>query len=228
MTAYEKGDGAHGGLGYVVVGAGGHGRVVVDALLAAGARVTAVLDAAEDRWGEDLLGVPIRADSADDPGQGVLVVVAVVGFGDGAQRRRLVEEWSRRGARFGTVVHPAAVVSPFAQVDEGAQVMARAVVNPGASIGTNAIINTAVVVEHDCVVGEGAHLSPGVVLGGTVTIGPWAQVGLQATVLPGCRVGAGAIVGAGAVVTRDVPADTVVSGVPARVRRPSRSRTVEP
>ncbi len=205
----------------VVVGAGGHARVVIDALQAAKARVVSILDRNPSLWGTQMLGVPVMSEdewaaTADDT---VSVVIAVVGFGEGLVRRRLVRDWSARGSKFATVIHPGAVVSPHAKVGAGAQVMARAVLNPGANVGAHAIVNTSTVVEHDCVIGEGTHLSPGVVLGGGVRIGPWAQVGLQATVLPGISIGEGAIVGAGAVVNSDVPANTLVTGVPARARR---------
>jgi acetyltransferase-like isoleucine patch superfamily enzyme len=52
-----------------------------------------------------------------------------------------------------------------------------------------------------------------------VRIGAGADIGVNAVILPGVTVGAGAIVGAGAVVTRDVPPNAVVAGVPARVIR---------
>lgn len=207
----------------LVVGAGGHARVLIDLLLAAGdVRILGVLERGRERVGEAVLGVPIIGDdsAADRYGPGAVdIVVAVAGFGERARRHAVLRDWHERGYRVRGVRGPSSVVSPFATVAEGVQILSGAVVNPGASLGPDCIVNTGAIVEHDCVVGEAAHLAPAAVLGGGAEIGARAQVGLNATVLHGRTVGAGAIVGAGAVVTRDVPPGTVAAGVPARVLR---------
>ena len=52
-----------------------------------------------------------------------------------------------------------------------------------------------------------------------IHIGKRVWIGSNATILPGVTIGDGAIVAAGAVVTKDVPENTIVSGVPAKVMR---------
>ncbi len=206
-----------------MIGGGGHARVLVDALQAAGVEVLGILERDPTDWGTTVSGVPVLG--GDDlahtyPPGTVTLALAVAGFGDRPRRRAVYAAWRDRGYDWATIVHPGATVSPSAEIGEGAQVLAGAIVNPGAKVGPMAILNTGSIVEHDCVLGEGAHLAPGAVLGGGAHVGAWAQVGIHASVLHGRRVEAFAIVGAGAVVTCDVDEATVVTGVPARfVRR---------
>ena len=56
-------------------------------------------------------------------------------------------------------------------------------------------------------------------LGAAITVGEDCWFGGNVVVLPGVTIGDGVVVGAGSVVTKDVPADTVVAGNPARVVR---------
>jgi acetyltransferase-like isoleucine patch superfamily enzyme len=91
------------------------------------------------------------------------------------------------------------------------------VVNAGVMTGMNGIVNSGAIIEHDCILGNHVHIAPRATLGGNVLVGDFAHVGLGAAVLPSATVGAGCVVGAGAVVLRDVPTNSTVVGVPARV-----------
>jgi UDP-perosamine 4-acetyltransferase len=207
----------------VILGAGGHARVVLDRLLAGGAtEVRAALDPDPRRWGQALLGVPILGGDDRLPelaGQGVThAVIAVGGVGDNRPRRGLFELILRRGLVPLTVRHPSSVCSVWAAIGEGTVVLPRAVVAAGARVGRNVILNTGAIVEHDCEVGDHAHLASGAVLGGQVRVAALAHVGAGATVRQGVVIGEGAIVGAGAAVVNDVAPWTTVMGVPARPR----------
>lgn len=200
----------------LIIGAGGHGRVVLEALRSAGRRSSFLdgalrgrtIDGAKVEGGDELLDVlpPTR-------------VVLAVGLGassDVAARRAVYEAASAKGFRFPPVVAASALVSKLALLEDGAQILTRAVVHPGAVIGVNAVVNTGAIVEHDAVVGAHAFVGPGAVLLGACRIGAGAFIGAGAVVLPGVAVGSGAVVGAGAVVTAEVPARARVAGVPAR------------
>jgi len=202
-----------------VYGASGHGKVVLDILVASGTEVVGFIDDGRAP-GTVVLGRPVAGGGdwlvAEAPRGDVAVAL---GIGDNAARQRVFERCRAAGATVISAVHPRAIVAASAQIGAGAVLMANAVVNPEAVVGTGAIVNTGAVVEHDCVVGDFAHLSPNAALGGAARLGELSHVGLCAAVLPCKSVGKRSIVGAGAVVARDLPDDVVAAGVPARIVR---------
>jgi sugar O-acyltransferase (sialic acid O-acetyltransferase NeuD family) len=202
----------------LVVGAGGHGQVVADAILARAAAgapvaVAAFLDrdpalAGTALMGARVVGEPDLADVAFDA-----VVVAV---GANAQRARIAADFEARGTAFAAVVHPSAILGYGVTVAPGAMIMAGVVVNTAARVGPHAILNTGCSVDHHGVIGACAHIAPGARLGGDVRIGEGAMIGIGSAVLPQRMVGAWATVGGGALVARDVAERETVVGVPAR------------
>jgi len=203
----------------VIVGAGGHGHVVADALLAAanaGSEWEPVgyVDDNPALVGRTLLGLPVLGfiDSlARLPHDGVVVAI-----GDNERRRSIFAQLEKRGERFGTARHPHAVVAAGVTVGAGTMICAGVIVNPCAIIGSNVILNTACTIDHHSRIADHVHVGPGVHVGGTVTVNTAALVGIGATVMPGRTIGAGSVVGAGALVQQDVADATVVVGVPAR------------
>jgi sugar O-acyltransferase (sialic acid O-acetyltransferase NeuD family) len=194
-----------------VLGAGGHGKVVIATLQAAGWRVAAAYDDAEERWGGELLGVPIRGPL--DAAAASEVDGAVVAVGDNRARRHLAERFDLPWI---AVVHPAAVVHPSVELGAGTVVFAGATIQPDTWIGRHSIVNTGASVDHDCRLGDFVHVAPGARLGGGVVVGEGALMGIGSCVVPGVTVGPWATVGAGAAVVRDVAAGATVVGVPAR------------
>jgi len=115
-----------------------------------------------------------------------------------------------------TAVHPSVIIADDAIIGEGSQIMAGSIIGPTANLGTSCIINAKVSVDHDNIIGAGAEISPGATLCGVVTVGENTWIGAGATVLPGIKIGSDAIVGAGSLVTREVPDNTTVIGIPAK------------
>ncbi len=199
---------------FFLLGAGGHGKVVLDALYACGNSVR-VFDADAGKAGTSLLNNTIYLLSTD---LAELPECGHVAVGDNAVRRRVTEEFLSQGKSLLTVLHPHAVVAPSASVADGCFIAAAAVVGPEASLAEGCIINHGAVIDHDAQIGGYCHIAPNVTLGGQVVVGEEVLIGSGAVVLPGIRIGKGARIGAGAVVTRDVEAGQIVIGIPARSR----------
>lgn len=200
----------------LVLGAGGHGKVVADAARASGGwDEIAFLD---DRYpGLTMVGSwPVVGRFEDASAFVSQYPDAALGIGDNGFRAELFQALRSQGFALPAIVHPAAAISLDAKVGSGVVVFAQAVVNIGAVLEDAVIINSAAVVEHDCQVGGACHISPGAVLAGGVQVGGLSWIGMGAVVRQGLRIGSQVRVGAGAaVVTNIVDGDTVV-GVPAR------------
>ena len=201
----------------LVLGAGGHGRVVVQALRSAGRIVAGFLDDDRTKTGTEVDGCPGLGTSEDAEAlTAELGAALLVGLGDNAQRGERQRGFEASGLPLTIAIDPSAVVAPNVEIGAGTVILPGAVVNTGARLGAGCVINTSASLDHDTVVGDYAHLSPGVITSGGVRVGDLAWLGAGAIVMPGLQVGTQAIVGAGALVREDVKSGATVVGVPAR------------
>jgi UDP-perosamine 4-acetyltransferase len=203
----------------VIVGAGGHGKVVLEILQAQGKhRVVGFLDADQAVVGTVIHGVPVLGP-VNHIGRlrQQKIKAAIVAIGDNRVRVSYAGLLLENGLELLTAIHPSAVISLSAQIGRNVVIAPGVVVAAAAKVGDSAILNTSCVIDHECEVGIGSHIAPGAVLAGRVRVGDGAFIGLGARVIPCLTVGSGATVGAGAVVIRDVPAGATAVGVPARV-----------
>jgi sugar O-acyltransferase (sialic acid O-acetyltransferase NeuD family) len=200
----------------ILVGSGGHARVLLSTLLLLGRRLLGFV--APDPTRAELLGIPYLGDDdaiSYDPSQ-ALLVNGVGSAASVANRLRVYESFRRRGYRFASVIHPGAIIALETELADGVQIMAGAILQTGCVVEENCIINTGARVDHDCVIRAHAHVAPGAVLSGDVHVGSRSHVGAGATVIQGVHIGSDTIVGAGAVVLADVPDSCTVVGIPAR------------
>ncbi len=203
--------------GVVIIGGGGHAKVVIESLRARGETVAAIVDA--DPTPRQVLDVPVVGDDLALPGlreQGLSKLFVAIGD------NRLRETLGRKARALGFVlvnaIHPSAVISPTARLGEGVAVMAGVAINADSQVEDLAIVNTGAVVDHDCRLGLACHLGPASALAGGVTVGERAFLGVGARVIPGVAIGADTIVGAGGVVVRDLPDGVLAVGVPAQIK----------
>ncbi len=198
----------------LILGAGGHAKVVADILLQQGVSVLGFLDDNRERWNSTMLGLPVLGgiDRYCDHHPGGLLL----GIGENSVRQTLV---NRLGEAASTLwvnaIHPRSTIAPSVALGRGIVVAAGVVVNPDTIIGDHVILNSSATVDHDCAVGDYSHLAPGVHLAGGVRIEEGTLLGIGSVVTPYCSVGRWSVVGAGAVVVRDIPSQVVAKGVPA-------------
>ena len=192
----------------IIIGAGGHGRVVADIVRLNGDEVIGFIDDNKTGIvnGYEVLG------TIKDIGKFDCYYFAAIG--DNATRQKIME----KDVKWYTAIHPSAVVAKDVEIPCGVVIMANAVVNPGSVIGKGVIINTAATVDHDNVIGDFVHLSPGVHLAGTVTIKERTWVGIGAIVINNVTICSDAMIGAGTVVAKDIEESGTYIGVPAKMR----------
>jgi UDP-perosamine 4-acetyltransferase len=200
----------------LMVGGGGHARVLQELLTEAGhdlagyvepSDASLLLEGALQRYTDE----QVLALNPEE----FLLINGIGSSGDLSLRASVFEKFKAGGFNFLQLVARTAHVSDSSAVTEGVQVMHTAVVHTDAKIDDNTIVNTGAIVEHHNVIGAHCHISIGAVLAGNVTVGNLTHIGANATVLQGVTIGSNCIIGAGAVVLNDVPDDHFAVGVPA-------------
>ncbi|MDD3184929.1 MAG: acetyltransferase [Anaerostipes sp.] len=197
----------------IIVGASGHGKVILDLAVLCGYQVLGFLDDGDKPHtfqGCQMLGNTNQYETYKDEAEFVIAI------GNQNIREQVVQKM--QGVQFATLIHPRAVIGMNVELGEGTVVMANAVVNSGAKIGKHCILNTASVVEHDNILEDYVHISPGVVLAGTVQVGKKTHVGVGVVVRNNIRITKDCTIGVGAVVVEDIVNPGIYIGVPAKER----------
>ncbi len=193
----------------LVIGAGGHAKVVVSAAVEGGWEIAGIVDESGTRT--ELMGLPVASDAS-----GIEADAFVVAIGDNRLRAERFDALVAAGWTPGVVFHPRATIDPSAHVGAGTVVFAGVVVNADAEIGCDVILNTGCTIDHDCVIGAHAHIAPGVNLCGGAIVGEGALMGVGSCAIPLARIGSWATVGAGSTVIGPVDDGVTAAGSPAR------------
>ncbi|GGD65605.1 putative acetyltransferase EpsM [Paenibacillus nasutitermitis] len=201
----------------MLIGGGGHGRVVADMAETTGDyRIIAVAD-------DKFTAIELKSGVCYGPPAMVrkllrtdIEMQAIIAIGDNRMRFMMAERLGIALERYALIIHPGAYISQYAAISRGTVIMPGAVVNTGARIDSHAIINSGAIIEHDAEIGPFAHISPGAALAGGVRVGEGAHVGIGASVIQSVRLGSWSILGAGGAAIRDIPGGTTAVGVPAR------------
>lgn len=202
----------------VVIGGGGHAKVLISVLRKAGYAVKGYTDK-EDRG--NILGTPylgndsmlrqmVRAEAS---------LRAIIGVGKidaSPLRLSLQNEIGALGFDFPAICSPHAIINEAVVLGAGTAVLDGVIVNSGVEIGNACILNTHCTIEHDCLIGENVHIAPGVTLSGGVTIGDNCMVGVGANVIQSVSICAGCLIGAGSTIVKDITLPGTYVGNPAK------------
>lgn len=189
-----------------IVGASGHGKVVLDSLLRQGKSIVGFVD--DDPLKTEFLGYPVLRKSEVQSDEELLW-----GIGNGEVRAKLKVQLPNR---FGTCVDPSAIVANSVVIGEGTVVLHGAIVQPDCLIGSHCIVNTKASIDHDCTIGDYSHIAPGATICGNVSIGRNCWIGAGATIIQGVKLGDNVVVGAGATILDSFDDNLVIIGTPAR------------
>ena len=198
----------------IIMGAGGHGRVIADIAQKLG--VYQSIAFLEDGDVKTSMGVPVlgRLDEVD---KYITTSDIFVALGNSQLREEIMEKLLAMGANIPTLIHPSAIIGGCVEIGIGTAIMAGAVINPCATIGKGVIVNTCASIDHDCAVGDYCHISVGVHIAGTVRLERRVCLGAGATVKNNVNICANCTIGAGAVVIDDINTRGTYVGVPAKL-----------
>ncbi len=175
----------------ILIGAGGHGRVLLDALSCLDINVTGYADLKDLKIVIDGKKIPyLGTDEVVenyDP-QECLLVNGLGSVGDTTKRRNVWLKFKEKGYSFARVVHPSAIIAADVSLGEGVQVMAGSVIQTGVYVGANSIINTRASLDHDCNIGSHVHIAPGVTLSGCVTVGTGTHIATGVSIPQGIDI----------------------------------------
>lgn len=201
----------------LIIGAGGHGKVVADiALKMKRWKEVSFLDNKSNI--EPFMNCHV-IDKSSEAIRYIKDYDIIVAVGNNAVREKILTSLENEGASIPVLIHPRAVIGEQVEIGNGTVVMAGVVINCSTRIGRGCIINTSSSIDHDNKVEDYVHISPGVHLAGTVEIGKKSWIGIGATISNNINVAENCVVGAGAVVVANIVEGGTYIGVPIRKLR---------
>lgn len=199
----------------VIIGAGGHAKVIADIIEKSGDIVYGFLD---DNIEEGtaiikdykVLGKVSECDYLQSDYKDLYFIIAI---GNNYTRKCIYERYT---LNYYTAIHPNAIIGMESIIKEGTAIMANACINANAQIGKNCIINTGAIVEHDDIIEDYVHISPNATICGTVKVGAFTHIGAGAIVKNNLEITEDCIIGVGAAVVRNIKEKGTYIGVPSK------------
>lgn len=196
----------------VIIGAGGHGKVIADMAKLNGYEEIMFLD---DDTNKTMCGLYPIVGTSQDINQYKNDDV-VVGIGNNVIRRKITSQLLKEHYNVVTLIHPTAVIDETVQIGKGSIVMANVVINADTIIGVGCIINTSSSVDHDCIIHDFVHVCPGSHIAGSVIIGDNTWIGVGSSIINNLTITNDCMIGAGCVIVKELLESGTYVGVPAR------------
>lgn len=200
----------------IIVGNGGHARVLIEILLMKKKQILGYTAPTEEQNPYHIAYLGTDEMILQYEPERIELVNAIGSIFTTKMRANIFTFFKLKGYRFCTIIHPSAIVSNTAVLGEGVQIMAGAIIQPFVRIGDNTIINTSASIDHDCYIGDHCHIAPGCVLSGSVTVGKGTHIGTGTNIIQNIKIGKNVIIGAGSLVLRNIYDDKKVYGSPAK------------
>ncbi len=200
----------------IIIGAGGHARVVIDTAEQLNFQIKGIIDIDFKKQDERILDYPVLGDFSVLQKFDPVNTTTIVAVGDTEKRAHYFHLLVKLGFSLETLIHPTAIVSKHAKIGKGVFVNVAAIINPAAIIKDNVIINTGAIIDHETEIGEHCHIGPGVKIAGRVKIGHHSFIGIGTTIIDRITIGENVIIGAGTVVINNIQPHSTVVGVPGK------------
>ncbi|MDT2820806.1 acetyltransferase [Enterococcus devriesei] len=205
-------------LPYILIGAGGHAKVIFDILLLNNKKVAGFFDDHITDFLEQTYFGTIN-DLEQWTKSEKQRYKFLVSIGDCVIRKKMVDRLDLPIQQYGKAIHPTAVITQDSFIGMGTVIMANAVINPGVKIANHCIVNSGSIVEHDCIIDSFVHLSPGVCLAGAVKVNTGSQIGIGAQCIQLKKIGSWCIIGAGSTIVKNIPSHSLAYGTPAKIMK---------
>ena len=201
---------------FLIVGTGGHARVIIDTMELCGLKAAGMLDLHYKNIEEKIFNYPVLGDYSSIDGYDKDKYNLILAIGDNTVRSEIFNNLLEKGYHFPSLVHPTAIIIRKTWIGCGVFINAGVIINAGVNISNNVIINTGAIIEHEVNIGEHSHIGPGVKISGRTKIGKKVFLGIGAVVIDKRILADNVIVGAGSVIIKDIESNSVYAGVPGR------------
>lgn len=200
----------------IIIGAGGHAKVIADIVKSSGDNLVGFLDDNMDIQGNVIFEDKIvLGTTKEEDIEKYKDNYFIIGIGSNRVRKLISEKYPN--LKYYTAIHPSSIIGSDVSINEGTVIMAGTIINTGTVVGKHCIVNTSSSLDHDNILEDYVHISPGSHLAGTVKIseGTWICAGV--TIINNITIGKNNVIGAGATVIRNiVEENNTFIGVPVK------------